>query len=142
MIAYYGSLQSLHLLVLIRTGAIMLLEGRYPFPILPPPGGWADQTLPFMLALGITDLVGIILGLIFAYRALFKKRFYRRLGVISLTIFFTGAIVFAIGTIFNGAWAAHPLSYISMVILFTPTPFLYAWLIRSNLKPKPPTQPT
>jgi hypothetical protein len=139
LIAYYGLLQSLHLLVLIRAGAILLFTSRFPFPILPPPAGWAEQTLPFMVGLGITDSLGILLGIIFAAQFLTHKRLNRRLGVISLTIFFTGAMVFAIGTRFAGAWAAHPLAYGLMAILFIPTPILLYWLLVSNLKQRPST---
>jgi hypothetical protein len=137
LIAYYGILQSLHLVVLVRAGVILLLQGRFPFPILPPPGGWDPQIIPFMLGLGTTDLAGILLGLCFVYRSLIKGSFYRRQGVISLTIFITGAVVFAIGTLPSGAWAAHPIPYGSMAVLFLPTAILYAWLLRSNINRKP-----
>ncbi|MBW6465709.1 MAG: hypothetical protein K0B06_04310 [Brevefilum sp.] len=137
LIAYYGLLQSLHLVILVRAGVILLLQGRFPFPILPPPGGWDPQVMPFMLGLGTTDLAGILLGLCFAYRALITGAFYRRQGVISLTIFITGAVVFAIGTFPSGAWAAHPIAYGSMTVLFLPTVLLYARLLRSNLTHKP-----
>jgi hypothetical protein len=137
LIAYYGILQSLHLLVLVRGGVILLLQSRFPFPILPPPGGWDEQTIPFMIGLGTTDLAGILLGQFFVYRALIKGAFYRRLGVISLTIFITGAVVFAFGTLPSGAWAAHPIAYGSMAVLFLPTVVLYAWLLRSNITRKP-----
>lgn len=136
LIGYYGILQTLHLLVLIRVGVVLLLTESFPFPILPPPGGWESQAINFMLGLGTTDLVGILLGMAFAYLALFKGKFKRRLGVISLTIFITGAVVFAFGTLPSGAWAVHPLPYGIMVILFLPLTFLYSWLLRSNLRPK------
>ena len=141
-IAYYGILQSLHLVILVRAGVILLLQGRFPFPILPPPNGWDPQVIPFMIGLGTTDMAGILLGLIFTAQFFVKKRLNRRLGVISLTIFITGAVVFAIGTIFNGAWAAHPLAYGSMVILFLPVPILYYWLLVSNLRPNSQAKPS
>jgi hypothetical protein len=136
LIMYYGCLQSLHLLVLIRAGALLLFEGRYPFPVLPPPGGWDNQMLPFFIGLGITDSVGILLGIVFAGQSIFKVRLNRRLGVISLTIFISGAIVFGIGTVFSTAWAAHPFAYGLMAVLFLPVPVLYTWLLRSNLTPR------
>lgn len=139
LIGFYGLLQSLHLLVLIRAGAILLFEGGFPFPILPPRGGWTPQTIPFLVGLGITDSIGILLGMIFAVQFFAKKRLNRRLGVISLTIFITGAFVFAIGTLINDAWAAHPLAYVSMAVVFLPTPFLFYWLLVSNLRRKMPT---
>ena len=98
--------------------------------------------MPFLVGLGITDSIGSLLGMIFTAHFFIKMRFNRRLGVISLTIFITGAIVFAIGTLINGAWTAHPLAYGSMAILFFPTPFLYYWLLVSNLRRVPPEKPS
>lgn len=136
LIVYYGLLQTLHLLALVRAGGVLLLDGSFLFPVLPPPGGWVSQAMPFLVGLGITDSIGILLGLIFTAQFFVKKRLNRRLGVISLTIFITGAVVFAISTVFNGAWAAHPLAYGSMAILFLPVPILYFWLLVSNLRRK------
>ena len=119
--------------MLLRAGAILLLTENFPFPILPPPGGWEGQAISFMLGLGITDGIGILLGMTFAYLAVFKGRFKRRLGVLSLTIFITGAVVFAFGTFPSGAWAAHPFAYGAMAVLFIPAPYLYTWLLKSNL---------
>lgn len=95
-----------------------------------------------MLGLGTTDLVGILLGLFFVYRALIKGTYYRRLGVISLTIFVTGAIIFAIGTLFSGTWGSHPIAYITMGVLFFPAVILYGWLLRSNITRKPTKKQT
>lgn len=135
--AYYGLLQTLHLFALARTGAILFFDSRFPFPVLPPPGGWEDQTIGFMFGLAATDIVGILLGMVFAWQSSLRDRFNRRLGVISLTIFISGAVVFGFGTLPSGAWAAHPWAYGIMVLLFIPTVFLYHWLLRSNLKPIP-----
>lgn len=125
LIYYYGLLQCLHLAVLIRAGVILFFYHRAPFPILPPPGGWQEQTLPFMIGLGGTDVVGIILGLYFAYQRFTKGKTNHLLGLLSLTIFITGAIVFAAGTIAAGAWRAHPVAYWGMTILFTPVAILF-----------------
>jgi hypothetical protein len=130
--AYYGLLQSAHLLVLIYAG-ITLLGGREsPFPILPPPGGWQEQTMPFMLGLAGMDVIGILLGILFSFQSLVNKKFMPLLGIISLTIFISGAIIFAAGTYPSGAWAAHPLSYWIMVFLFAPSPVLYLKLLAKS----------
>jgi hypothetical protein len=135
LIAYYGILQSLHLLTLIRAGYIMLLQGEpAPFPILPPPGGWEEQTMPFMIGLAGMDVLGIILGIYYSFKTLFKKEHKPLLGILSITIFISGAVVFAAGTYPSGAWTAHHLSYWIMVILFAPVPFLYIKLLKSNAK--------
>jgi len=132
LIGYYGVLQSLHLLILIRAGILILTGQNFPFPILPPPDGWEAQTLPFMFGLAGTDIIGIIIGIIFAYLALVKGKFIRRLGILSLTIFITGAVVFGAGTYPSGAWGAHPFAYWIMVILFLPTAYLYLVLLSPN----------
>ena len=129
LITYYGVLQCLHLGVLARAGWILLGGQRIPFPILPPPGGWEAQAMNFFYGLGATDVIGILLGILFAYRAVIKKDFNRRSGLLSLTIFITGAAVFGAGTIPSGAWAAHPVAYWVMVVLFLPAGLLFIKLL-------------
>ena len=103
LIWYYALLQILHLLILARAGIIMLSGQGSPFPILPPSGGWGAQTLPFMFGLGVMDVVAIILALTFAYQSLFKGKMIRRIGILSLTIAFTGALIFAGGLLDHGS---------------------------------------
>ncbi len=132
MTAYYGILQTLHLLTLAWAGIQILSGNPSPFPILPPPGGWDAQTMSFMFGLAATDFVGIILGMLFAYQMLFKGNCKRTLGLVSLTIFITGAIVFAAGTIPSGAWGTHPCAYWIMALLFAPTVFLFFQIIKTD----------
>jgi hypothetical protein len=129
LIAYYGLLQSLHLLALIRAGVLLLSGQDAPFPILPPPGGWQPQAFAFLIGLGTTDIVGILLGLLFAFKALFRNKPSRTAGILSLSVFFTGALVFAAGTFPAGAWSAHPVAYWAMVVLFLPTVYLFITLL-------------
>ncbi len=136
LISYYGILQTLHLLTLARAGWLILQGESYPFPILPPPEGWTQQSMAFLFGLAGTDVIGILLGIIFAGKFLINRKMNRLLGILSLTIFITGAIVFAVGTFSSGAWGAHPVGYGAMVPLFVPVPLLYVWLLRSNLTPK------
>ena len=132
LVYYYGILQSLHLLTLIRAGIRTLQGNPAPFPILPPPGGWSDQAMAFLYGLAGTDIIGILLGILFAYRFTVQKRFNPRLGILSLTVFITGALVFGAGTIPSGAWAAHPFAYWIMIALFLPAAVLYYLLLRNN----------
>ncbi len=129
LIVYYGILQSLHLLVLARAEFILWYSHMAPFPILPPPGGWAAEAMPFLYGLAGMDVIGILLGIIFSYQYLVNKKYKPVLGLISLTIFISGAIVFAAGTFPSGAWTAHPVSYWLMVILFAPIIPLYINII-------------
>lgn len=137
LILYYGGLQSLHLLVLVRAGMLLLSGQNSPFPALPPSIGWQDQAWPFMLALAGMDVFAILLALIFAYQALQKNKTIYLVGVLSLTIFISGAIIFAFGTFFAGAWQSHPIEYGIMVILFLPTPVLYGILLHRLNKTAP-----
>lgn len=130
LIIYYGILQSLHLIILIRAGILLLGYKDVPFPILPPPTGWQAQSLPFMYGLAGMDTLGIILGIVFAGKWFFRGKLDRILGLLSLTIFTTGAVVFAAGTFPAGAWLAHPLAYWLMGVLFTPTLLLTYLLIK------------
>ena len=130
--AYYGVLQSLHLLTLAYAGLQILQGDPAPFPILPPHIGWTDQTMAFLYGLAGTDVVGILLGIFFATRAILKKDYKPRLGILSLTIFITGAIVFGAGTLPSGAWAAHPVAYWAMVVLFLPSVVLYYLLLKNQ----------
>jgi len=129
LIIYYGLLQFLHLLVLIRAGILLLTTTKIPFPILPPASSWQTQTWPFLFGLAGTDVIGILLGIIFAVKSQFKGVVDQKLGLISLSIFITGAAVFAAGTFPTGAWSQHPIAYGGMVLLFIPCLFLSIGLI-------------
>jgi hypothetical protein len=130
-VVYYGILQSLHLLTLARAGLLILRGVAFPFPILPPPQGWNQQSMAFLFGLAGTDVIGILLGIIFAGQLLLKGKLNRTLGVLSLTIFITGAVVFGAGTFPSGAWAAHPMAYGVMVVLFAPVLLIYSFLLRN-----------
>jgi hypothetical protein len=137
LIAYYGLLQSLHLLTLARAGLLILGGNPAPFPILPPPGGWSPQAMAFLYGLAGTDVIGILLGIVFAVLWVVKNRRRPRLGRLSLAIFITGALVFAAGTFPAGAWAAHPAPYGVMVLLFIPAAVLFILLLGRPGKTQP-----
>ncbi len=130
LIYYYGILQTLHLLTLARAGLLILQGVPFPFPILPPPQGWNQQSMAFLFGLAGTDVIGILLGIVFAGQVLLKGKLNRLLGILSLTIFITGAVVFGAGTFPSGAWAAHPVAYWVMVVLFAPALILFYHLLK------------
>jgi len=90
--------------------------------------------MPFLIGLGTTDFVGIIMGMVFAVQLWFKGVYNRLLGILSLTIFITGAIVFGLGTYPSGAWGLHPVAYWVMVVLFAPAILLYIRLLRTEFR--------
>jgi hypothetical protein len=131
LILYYGILQSVHLLALLRAGYLFSRLNRMPFPAPPPAGGWTPQAVPFLIGMGLVDGFAIILALIFAYTWVTRRQVLTRLGLISLTIAGASAAIFAIGTFASGAWAAHPLAYGIMVILFAPLLPFFVLLARA-----------
>jgi hypothetical protein len=135
LILYYGVLQTLHLLTLARAGLLILSGEPAPFPILPPPEDWSAQAMAFLYGLAGVDVIGIVLGILFAIQNTFHQHFNPRLGIVSLTVFISGAVVFAAGTFPGGAWFTHPAPYLIMVALFAPAVVLYFLLLGSSNNP-------
>lgn len=129
---YYGLLQSCHLISLARAG-LFLLQGRgVPFPASPPPGGWSEYALPFLLGMGLIDVFAIGLGLIFVYRVFFHQDLRTTLGIISLTTAISSGVVYLVGTLPSGAWGANLWEYLAVLVLFTPIIPLYFYLLRQG----------
>lgn len=126
---YFGLLQSVHLLALLRAGIIFNRTRKLPFPVPPPAEGWDSQTIPFLIAMGLVDGAAIIMALIFSYSAILGGRMLPQLGIISLTVAGASAAIFAIGTYANRAWSAHPRAYGIMVVLFAPLLPLFILLL-------------
>ncbi len=130
--AYYGLLQLSHLGFLGRALVSYLRAGTLPFPASPPDSGWSRQVLPFLFGMGAADALAAGLGIIFAVLLVFKGRIKPALGLVSLVIALTSALVFTVGTIASGAWGSHPGEYVSLVIVFSPLPLLFASLLGEN----------
>ncbi|MDZ7844528.1 MAG: hypothetical protein U5K99_06995 [Anaerolineales bacterium] len=127
---YYGLLQLAHLGTLTAAGLAFLKSGSMPFPAQPPTGGWADQALPFLLAMGGVDAAAAALGVWFVVKYLIADVWKWKIGVISITSALTSAVIFAAGTGASGAWLEHPLAYGGMVLVFAPLFILYYYLVR------------
>jgi hypothetical protein len=128
---YYAGLQALHL-VIIGSGLIRYLrEARIGFPAPPPPSGWSSQATAFLIGNGAMDAIIAILSLIYLYTFLTERRGSWLLGLISLTGSICSAVFFAFGTFISGAWAAHPMNYWALVLIFTPIILLYSLLVRT-----------
>ena len=132
LIGYYGVLQSFHILLLIRAGWFLLQNREIPFPAPPPPGGWTESALPFLLGMGLVDLFAIGLGLVFVYGFFFRKEAPLTLGLISVTGALSSGITYLVGTLPSGAWEANLLAYLAVLALFSPILPLYYFLIRRN----------
>ena len=127
---YYGLLQIVHISSLAYGGYVILRSGRMTFLAQPPLEGWSPQVIPFLLGLGIADAFAAGLGIYFSYQAVVKNTIESRLGLVSTSIALASALTFLVGTLSSGAWAQHPFEYLSMVVLFSPIPFLFLILLR------------
>jgi len=133
---YYGFLQTMHIFFLGRAGLILMKTGRVPFPASPPPGGWDPAVLPFLMGMAAADVVAACLGIIFSYSFLIKKSFKPLVGIISLTIALSSAVVYLVGTLPAGAWSHNPISYLIVVLAFSPIIPLYFLLVRRTTEKK------
>jgi uncharacterized membrane protein YhdT len=132
LVYYFGIIQCLHLFALIRAFIIYMREQVLPYPALPPAEGWTRQAEYFLIGNGIIDTLNIALSITFVIAYSQMKKWADKAGLITLTILFYSAMIFAYGTINAGAWTAHPLAYGSMAILYLPILILTVfWYIRN-----------
>jgi len=129
---YYGLLQTMHIVFLSRAGLLLLQTGSVPFPASPPPGGWNDAVLPFLMGMAAADVVAASLGIYFSFTLLLKNKLKPLVGIISLTIALSSAVVYLVGTLPTGAWIHNPISYLIVLLAFSPIIPLYFILLRET----------
>jgi hypothetical protein len=135
LVAYYGVLQAVHLIVL-GFGLVQYIRcGTIGFPAPAPPAGWSDHAEAFLLGNGFLD--AIIGGAALVYViAFFKKEPWSGiLGIGCLTASLCSGVFFVFGTVVSGAWSAHPVNYITLLLVFTPIVLLFLLTVRSALRP-------
>lgn len=120
LVAYYGLLEAAHLGVLVWAGLRFFRTRTIGFPAAPPPGGWAPQVVPFLVATAVVDAFNILLAWTFVYGYWTKAPWRWWVGGITLTAALYSAIVFAAGTIASGAWGHRPAGYLLMVVVALP----------------------
>jgi len=126
LVAWYGLVQTAHIIVIVRALIILLVSGSLSFPALPPAGGWSAQAQHFLIATGAIDAVNAVLSLIFVRGYFTRARWARWLGTMNLTASIYSALLFAYGTIASGAWAGGNLvGYLAMTIVFVPVIILF-----------------
>jgi hypothetical protein len=131
---YYSVLQILHLFFLGRAGLILRVSGRIPFPASPPAGGWAPEVIPFLMGMAAADVIAAGLGIYFSWSLLVKGQLKPLPGIISLTIALSSAVVYLVATLPAGAWSQNPVSYLIVVLAFSPIVPLFIDLIRVATK--------
>ena len=124
---YYAILQLCHLTLLSRAGIMYLSGSKIPFPAQPPIGGWAIETIPFLLGMGAVDALAAGLALYGGWSLIARGEFLVKLWVISLNIALVSAVVFCFGTIPSGAWGVNPLGYGILAIVAAP---LFVYYVR------------
>lgn len=120
LVAYYGLIQTVHLVVLARAATLLLVNGSITFPAPPPPGGWTTQASHFLVGLGGVDAANAMAALAFVYGFFSRARWRYWLGTLTLSVAGCSALLFAYGTIASGAWAHNPVSYLSITLAFAP----------------------
>ena len=120
LVAYYGVLQLFHLLFLARAGLLLITQGWVPFPASPPPGGWPESVLPFLMGMGAVDVAAASLGIYFSYKYILQDDLVLPAGWISLSIALASGVIYLFGTLPRGAWEANPVSYLIVVLVFSP----------------------
>jgi len=129
---YYGILQLAHMFILGRAGLILLRYGTVPFPASPPPEGWNAAVIPFLMGMAAADVIAASLGIYFSYSLLIRNKRKLLAGIISLTIALSSAIVYLVGTLPAGAWVHNPLSYLIVLLAFSPIIPLFLLLLRET----------
>jgi hypothetical protein len=100
---------------------------------LPPQGGWAEQSVHFLIATGMFDLLIAIVALIFVIRYRSDWKSADLLGGIALTGSLYSAAIYAYGTWRSGAWSAHPLAYGAVSLAFAPMLLLVFIFLRRRI---------
>ena len=125
LVGYFGLAQAAHFGLLVRAAVPYLRSGEMPFPALPPEGGWSQQAEMIWVGMGLVDALFILVSLVFVYGYFAGPGWQRQLGLVSLTGMVYSAALFGVGTLLNGAWAAHPLAYLFLALAFAPVGLLF-----------------
>lgn len=125
LVYYYVIVQALHLGALFLAALQYWSRHQIVFPAPAPEGGWSDQAMIFLLALGTADGLIILSAFVFLYGFIREKPWYPALGLFSIWAAIVTAVVFGFATIPSGAWGVHPLAYWIITLFFLPFPVLF-----------------
>ncbi len=137
LVAYYGFIQTLHLIAIGRASIVLQTSGEMTFPAPPPAGGWSPQAENFFIGVGAIDALNAILALIFVYGFFKGARWRTWLGTLTLTISAYSALLFAFATIPTDGWTYRTVEYLVIVVAFAPVLILIVffgyWLVTGRL---------
>lgn len=131
---YYGFLQSVHLVVLALGLVRLLRSGTLGFPAPPPSGGWSLQAQAFLVGNGVLDAFIAIAALIYTFGFFTRKPWSGTLGLICVTASLCSGAFFVFGTVSSGAWQAHPVNYIGLVLVFLPVVGFFLFIVQAEFK--------
>jgi len=137
LVHYYGVLQSAHILGLVASGVWWIQNGDLGFLALPPQGGWSGQTIHFLVATGMFDLLIAIIGVFFVVQYRNERETADVLGSVALTGSLYSAAIYAYGTLRSGAWNSHPLAYGAVSLAFAPMFLLVVVFFKMRLMHDP-----
>ena len=135
LVAWFGLYQLTHVLVNVR-GIPLLATGRLDFPAPPPAATWSTEVVSFLMGMAVADTINALASLVYVVGHFGKKPWRHWLGTVTLSIAVYAAAVLAWATISTGAWAANPVPYVFINVMFLPMVALFvfvcAWSIRSR----------
>ncbi|NOZ74836.1 MAG: hypothetical protein GXO90_05585 [FCB group bacterium] len=119
LILYYGGLQTVHFLVLIWAAFVYFTSGHIGVPA-PAATVWSTDAQAFLVGTAAIDFLMIPFTWAFVWAMFTRHPREIILETIALTGSFYSAGLFFLGTWPAGAWAAHPLNYGTLALLFFP----------------------
>lgn len=134
LVIWYAVFQMAHLTFLLRAAQLLIQYKIFVFPASPPADGWHWQAGNFLIAMGIMDALNIVLTLVFVWGYFANSRWRLIVGLLNLSVMMYSAIVYAIGTITDGAWGPNILEYMAMALTFIPVIVLFFEFLIMGLK--------
>ncbi|MGE5352827.1 MAG: hypothetical protein ACM3P0_12140 [Acidobacteriota bacterium] len=134
LVIWYAVFQMAHLTFLLRAAQLFIQYKIFVFPASPPAGGWHWQAGNFLIGMGVMDGLNILLTLAFVWGYFAHSRWRLFAGLLNLSVMMYSAVVFAIGTIADGAWGPNIIEYVAMAVAFTPVVVLFFELLIMALK--------
>ncbi|MGE5431874.1 MAG: hypothetical protein ACM3QX_12410 [Syntrophomonadaceae bacterium] len=134
LVIWYAVFQMAHLTFLLRAAQMLIQLKIFVFPAPPPPGGWQWQAGNFLTGMGVMDALNILITLVFIWGYFANSRWRLLVGLLNLSMMMYSAAVFAIGTIFSGAWMPNIFEYAAMTAVFMPVIILFFELLIMGFK--------